>query len=190
MSSVRRRGERVRVSLGTEEAELLISLTAQVIELLGDASETAASDGDSLEQLLEASAAPVETPRDPVLARLLPDAYRDDDEAAAEFRRLTDSDLRATKRVGLTRVIADLTASDSVRSRGGVQVDLDDAGATMWLYALTDVRLAFGTRIGVIEDMDDERASLSPDSQRFAEIAIYDWLAWLQDATVVALSGD
>ncbi len=34
-------------------------------------------------------------PEDPVLARLLPDAYRDDPEAAGEFRRYTEPALRS-----------------------------------------------------------------------------------------------
>jgi Domain of unknown function (DUF2017) len=32
--------------------------------------------------------------------------------------------------------------------------------------------------------------NLPVDSPRYAEIATYDWLSWLQDAMVRALSGD
>ena len=47
------------------------------------------------------------TPDDPALARLLPDAYADDEEAAAEFRRFTERDLRDAKaRDARTRSIA------------------------------------------------------------------------------------
>src|SRR5215471_8482565 len=40
---------------------------------------------------------PTSPPADPVLARLLPDAYRDDPEAAGEFRRYTEQGLRSDK---------------------------------------------------------------------------------------------
>jgi hypothetical protein len=56
-----------------------------------------------------------------------------------------------------------------------------------WLPAITDLRLVFGTRLGVTEDFDDERAIVSEDSLRAAEIAAYDWLSWLQDEIVEAL---
>ena len=36
-------------------------------------------------------------PEDPVLARLLPDGYRDDPEAAGEFRKYTEPSLRSAK---------------------------------------------------------------------------------------------
>jgi hypothetical protein len=124
-----------------------------------------------------------------VLLRLLPDAYRDDGDAAREFRRLTEADLRATKRGGLSQLVADLSAAGAVPHRGGLRLDLDEDSAAAWLPALTDVRLALGTRIGVTEDMDDERATLSVDAPRYAQIATYDWVSWLQDAMVRALTG-
>jgi hypothetical protein len=186
MSSVRREQGRVHVDLEPGEAEVLTSLAAQVLELLGE--EPDAESADSLEQLLDASVAPVAPPDNDILARLLPDAYRDDDAAAEEFRRLTDTDLRAGKRAGLTQIVADVYADADAAA--GAHVVLDDDAAKVWLYALTDVRLAFGTGIGVSEDMDDEREQLAQDSQRFAEIAVYDWLGYLQETLVLALAGD
>jgi Domain of unknown function (DUF2017) len=190
MGSVRRRGDRVRVSLESGEVMLLISLTTQVLELLGEGAPPDTSD-ESLEQLLDGALDPVEPPRDPALLRLLPDAYRDDSDAAGEFRRLTESDLRATKRSGLTQIVADLSAPGAAAGRGGgVRLDLDESAASGWLPALTDIRLTLGTRIGVTEDMDEERMELPVDSPRYAEIATYDWLSWLQDAMVRALIGE
>jgi hypothetical protein len=222
MGSVRRRGDRVRVSLEAGEVALVLSLTAQVLDLLGAPSGEASPDGakdtlpdgakdtlpdgakdtlpdggkdtlpdgtkDALEDLLEESLEPVETPEDPVLLRLLPDAYRGDGEAAGEFRRLTEADLRATKRSGLSQIVADLSSTGSVQRGGGVRLDLDESAAAAWLPALTDIRLALGTRIGVTEEMDEERLNLPVDSPRYAEIATYDWMSWLQDAMVRALT--
>jgi hypothetical protein len=140
--------------------------------------------------MIDASLTPVDTPEDPIVRRLLPDAYREDSEASDEFRRLTDADLRAGKRQGLSQITADLTGPDAASRGGGVRLDLDESQVSAWLPALTDVRLAFGTKIDVTEDMDEERMTLSVDSPRYAEIATYDWLSWLQDAMVRALTGE
>jgi Domain of unknown function (DUF2017) len=170
-----------------------------------EGAEVGGPDGEaSMADLLDATTATVDPPTDPVLRRLLPAAYRDDEEAAREFRRLTDSDLRATKRAALAGIVADISngieAAGDVPVRGagtvpgtvgppGVRLILDDPSAMSWLRALTDVRLTLGTRIGVTEDMDDERASVAPGSAREAELAVYDWLSWLQEALVGAVTG-
>jgi hypothetical protein len=196
MGSVRRRGDQVRVALDASEVTLVISLTSQVIELLGvgnpvtdgePAAPSAEESLQSLQSLLDGTTDPVEAPRDPTLLRLLPDAYRDDNEAAGEFRRLTEADLRATKNDGLGRIVIDLLAPESAQRGGGVRLELDEEAASIWLTALNDVRLALGTRIDVSEDMDDERMNLPVDSRRYAEIATYDWLSWLQDAILRAV---
>jgi hypothetical protein len=200
MGLVRRRGRRVRVELDDAEVELAVSLAAQVLELLADDDEPAehadtpagepATEPDELEALLETSIGPVETPRDPALLRLLPDGYRNDDDAAGEFRRLTEASLRSTKRAALQRFVDDLSAPKSALKEGGVRIGLDDDAADAWLPAITDVRLVFGTRIGITEDMDDERAGVAEGSLRYAEIAVYDWITWLQDAIVRGMLGD
>jgi Domain of unknown function (DUF2017) len=191
MGSVRRRGGRVRVSLEPAEISILTFLSNQVVELLDEqvTSRAAPETEQSIDELLDATLTPVEPPTDPVLRRLLPDAYREDDNAAEEFRRLTEADLRAGKREGLSQIATDLSAGVPQRG-GGIRLDLDDEAAAAWLPALTDIRLAVGTRLDVTEDMDDERMHLPVDSPRYAEIATYDWLSWLQEAMVRALSGE
>lgn len=190
MGSVRRRGENVRVFLEPAEVALLIHLTSQTHELLSDGDVIAPAGEDAaLEELVGMSLDDVEVPADPALRRLLPDAYRDDDDAAGEFRRLTDKDLRATKRGDLSKIVIDLT-DKATPYRGGVRVDLVEDEVAAWLPALTSIRLALGTRIDVTEDMGDERDSLPVDSPRYAELATYDWLSWLQEAMVRALTRD
>jgi hypothetical protein len=192
VGSVRRRGERLRISLEAAEVWLLLSMTTQLLALLGAETppEDSGVEGDMLSGVMPTSFDPVDAPEDPVLRRLLPDAYRDDAEASGEFRRLTDAELRSGKRGGLSRIVADLSREESSPRGGGHRLDLDEDAASEWLAALTDLRLALGTRIGVTEDMDAERDSLPVDSPRYAEIATYDWLSWLQDAMVRALTGD
>ena len=175
MGAVHADGAAVVVSLTAEERSVLVTMAGQVGELLMPA---AAEPTDPLETLVGLTGNAVETPDDPVLRRLLPDASPDA-EAAAEFRRLTDHDLRRQKNEALTMLVGDLTEPGPVT--------LDEEHANAWLQALNDVRLTVGTRLGV-SDEGDERDGLQPDDPRQAVFVAYDWLTWLQDAIVTALT--
>src|ERR1044072_8161277 len=78
------------------EADLLRSLAGQLIELLRNEAATGEDRADPLEDLLDFSG-PTTAPDARVLARLFPTAYPDDDEAAGDFRRFTESTLRDGK---------------------------------------------------------------------------------------------
>jgi hypothetical protein len=186
MGKIRRRGGVVRVDLEAAEIVLLASLVGQVRELLVDGLPE--SSGDAADPLaaivgLPASAMPVS--EDPALARLLPDAYREDDEAAAEYRRLMDGDLRMQKAGALQRVLDDLSGNGTAHG-DGQRFELPDGAITPWLYALTDVRLTLGTRLDVSEDWEADLGRLDPGSPQFAGFAVYDWLSWLQNAIIEA----
>jgi hypothetical protein len=187
MASVRRKGEAVRVELEPDEAVLLGVLVGDVLQLL-DPGPTEAG-ADPLEELTGMSSQLVESPSDPALQRLLPDAYAEDDEAAREFRRLTDSDLRGAKREALQHIVDSLAAGQPTRS-GASRLVLDPASAAAWLPALTDVRLVLASRIGIDEGIDLERMAVERGTARFDEIALYDWLSYLQEAMVHAVAGD
>jgi hypothetical protein len=120
-------------------------------------------------------------PDDPVLARLLPDAYRDDPEASGEFRRYTEQGLRSGKVAAARIVLATLPA-------GGGRVRLSGPEAQAWLRALNDVRLALGVRLEVTDDFDDRVEEIAPDDPRAAYVDVYHWLAFLQETLVRALS--
>jgi hypothetical protein len=122
-----------------------------------------------------------ELPDDPVLARLLPDAYRDDPEASGEFRRYTEHGLRSGKAAAARTVLATLPP-------GGGRIRLSEAEAQAWLRALNDVRLALGVRLGVTDDFDEQVADMGPDDPRSAYVGVYQWLAFLQETLVQALS--
>jgi len=122
-----------------------------------------------------------ELPSDPALARLLPDAYRDDPEASGEFRRYTEQGLRSGKVAAARTVLATLPP------KGG-RVRLSGPEAQAWLRALNDVRLALGVRLEVTEDFDELVARMSPDDPRLAYADMYHWLGYLQETLVGALS--
>jgi hypothetical protein len=110
---------------------------------------------------------------DPALARLFPNAYPDDDEAAAEFRRYTRDGLVERKAANSGLISAALQASDGDR----LAVERDDAES--WLPALTDLRLVLAERLGIHHDDDPIPENELAD--------VYHWLGELQWALVEAL---
>lgn len=127
--------------------------------------------------------------RDPALERLLPAGNRTDDQASAEFRRLTEHGLRTRKARHLESAIAALRAP-------GSGVELDERTAVDMVVALTDVRLVLGERLGLRDDADVERleeelAGLDEDDPRLHAMSVYDFLTWLQETLATAmLPGD
>jgi hypothetical protein len=174
------------------EAELLRSLVSQVVELVRDQSPDQASSGDPLESLLDIEGGPVTAPDDPVLARLLPDAYADDPDAAEEFRRYTERGLRDQKAESGRRVIADLEEAglspDPQPESEPIELDLAAEQSDAWLRCLTDVRLALATRLGVEEGDEEYWYSLPDDDPRTYMHDVYDWLGYVQETLVQALS--
>jgi len=117
-------------------------------------------------------------PDDPAVGRLLPDAYRDDTEAAREFRELTQDDLLERKRSDAAVVLA------TVRGR-----DLDVAQAEAWLRSLTDVRLVLGERLGLRADGDAEVLMGHGDDDVRQAVAVLQHLGWVQELLIEALEG-
>ena len=181
-------GASVRLSAG--EATLLRTLVVPVMELLGerggvkDAREAKSAKDDpsavldDLEQIFEEETP--ETPEDPVLARLLPDAYQDDPEAAGEFRKYTESSLREAKKYFAQTLL------DTLPPSGG-KVKLTGDQARDWLRALNDIRLMFGVRLEVTEDFEDQLAALSPEDPKVAAFEVYAWLGAVQESLVQAM---
>ncbi|HET7351386.1 MAG TPA: DUF2017 domain-containing protein [Marmoricola sp.] len=170
------------------EADLLRSLASQLIELLRNEAATGASQGDPLEDLLDFSG-PTTAPEDPVLARLFPTAYPDDEEAAGDFRRFTESTLRDGKAAGAAAVIDTLEeAGLPPEPEDGlfIDVELDEAAVMTWLRAFTDMRLAIATRLEVEEGDEEYWMSLPDDDPRAQVHDIYDWLGYLQETLVEA----
>jgi hypothetical protein len=124
-------------------------------------------------------------PDDPAVERLFPDVYPEDPVQQAEFRRFTEADLRSAKISQARTVLSDLVEA-------GGEVRLTAEQADVWLRALTDVRLALGTRLGVADDTDieaeiDAAVGRNPDSPRVMQLTVYVYLTYLQESLVGAL---
>ncbi len=173
------------------EADLLRSLASQIVELLRNEAAIPFTDLDPFESMLDFTG-PTTAPDDPVLARLFPVAYRDDDEAAGEFRRFTETELRTGKAASAGAVIDALEEAglppevDEIGLMIDVELDADEA--VTWMKAITDMRLALATRLGVEDDDEEFWESLPDDDPRVPVHDIYDWLAFLQETLVHAVS--
>lgn len=191
----RRRGGTVGVFEATE-AHLLASLTSQVVELLRDRNAADESDPDPLAAQLGIGG-PSQPPEDPVLQRLLPDAYRPGtgrhaEEDAADFRRLTERSLTTVKVQNAEALLASLidgglTPGLPSETDPQVEVELDDAEVQAWLKALTDVRLSLAVRLGIETEEDAQLVGHSDDDATVAMAEIYDWLGYVQESLVTTL---
>src|SRR5215510_10376671 len=88
MSGFRASSGGVTARFARPEAAIIRDLVGQVVELV--VADMPAQENDDLAAMVGMSDNS-DVPDDPVLARLLPDGYRDDPDAAQEFRRFTES---------------------------------------------------------------------------------------------------
>ena len=157
MKAFRRRGADYVGTFAPDEARMLVQLCLQVAELM---------------------ASPNEYQNDAALARLLPAAYRDDDEAAAEFRRFTADGLAERKTANARVVVAGLAAAAAATEP--TKVTLGPAEAQAWIRSITDIRLSIAARLGI--ERDDEPLPVDEPL-----VDIYQWLAFVQDTLVTVM---
>lgn len=145
----------VLIEFSATERQLLETLLAQYDELVHDQLD----DSDLSD--------------DPALARLFPNAYPDDEDAASEFRQYTREGLIERKSANSGLIAAALMAADKNR----LTVERDDA--ERWLPALTDLRLVLAERLGVRTD---------DDPLPVGDLAeVYLWLGQLQESLIEAI---
>ncbi len=172
MKFSRARKGAVTVRLEAGEARLLSRCAADLLELLGPEPV----EQDDLFASLGLSGGQVDRPSDPALLRLFPDAYASADEAGreatADFRRFTESDLRAGKRRDARTLVETLQGAD-----GAVQLDGRQTAA--WLGCLNDLRLVLGARLEVTEQMD--LGDVSEDAPEHHALMVYTWLGGVQE---------
>ena len=190
--TLHRRSRRVIANFSGFEADLLRSLASQLVELLRNEAAVPRDNQDPFEAMMDFSG-PTSEPEDPVLARLFPTAYSEDEEAAAEFRRFTEGTLRDGKARAACTIIDTLEEAglpEQLTEDGLIiDVELDLPTAETWMCSFTDLRLALATRLGVEEDDEDYWLSLPDDDPRSQAHDIYDWVGYLQETLVLSLQG-
>ena len=215
MSTFRRQeNDELSIVFTSQEAHVLINLTEQLIELLAD------GDGQELQvdpllQVIGFSSSEL-PPEDPVLRRLLPSAY-DDDQEAGEFRRYTEHGLREKKKAHAHLIYEALLPQDEdwngdiPLDKGKIEVRFPSADAMAWLGGLNDLRIALAVRLGfgaergkpgqtdgANEDSDannseslHKKYELMIDSDPMKAVyAVYSWIGWLQQSLLDAISAD
>lgn len=183
MRIVTGRAGALTLELYDEEASLLENLLDQLIELLQSHSSTSL-DPDPLFASLEIGGTD-ETPEDPALARLFPDAYPDAEEAA-KFRRVTEQGLLNRKLQDATSVVAALAVDAPDRAgtddaaRAAVRVTITAESLPEWVRTVSALRLAIAARIGI--DDDEDRARAEADEETHGTVIVFDWLAAIVDS--------
>ena len=162
------------------EKEVLLNLCEQIFELLAERTDHGHEDPLAAMVGITSHDSP---PEDDVLHRLLPNAYADSVDAS-EYRRYTESTLRAKKQAHAISMRIHLKSADD-----GI-VDLDHDNANAWLGAINDIRLALGVRLKVGENTNEHLEILSPDDPLRGVYAVYTWLGWLQESLLSALIDD
>lgn len=162
------RGDLVVARFTSDERAMLTDLAGQLLELLRERTGDPAGDALFAQVGIGGSS---DAPVDPALARLLPDAYRDDAEAASDHRRLTERSL-VDRKVANARLV--------ISSLEGKSLELDSAGVQAWLRTLTDLRLAIAARLNIESDGDE---GVGAPEMHWT----YDWLGYLQGTLVEAI---
>ena len=175
----------ITITLSNDELHILINLVEQLLELLGEANfiHHYQSD-DPFAQLMFAAMgniqSPVEQPEDPVLRRLLPNAYADA-ESSAEFRKYTENSLRTAKQKHLFYLRQQLL---SAVEKELVKADIQVTDPSAWAIAINDLRLALAVRLD-IEQSSCEKYELMPSSDPQKPLfAVYFWLGGLQERMI------
>lgn len=236
MRGFRRVDGRYVAGLDGSEREVIATVVADVAELLGagrfgvktgdDAQDNAPDVAKATDEAaqsqpllgLRMSAAALPAPIDPAVHRLLPDASEDDPELAAEFRRLTEGDLRSLKvdRLrSLWHVLVEPAPAGSRTARATTDLVIQPADAAELAATITDLRLVLAERLGVETEEDSdalydaldrredgsagdsgpgERAQTGrevlADEIREYLASVYAALSWLQESLLAVMLAD
>jgi uncharacterized protein DUF2017 len=177
----------IQVNLDQQERDILVQLLGQLDDLLDDGFESSADPLAAMTGMsgMDPDGPAPTTPKDPALARLLPDGNRDDPEASSEYRRLTEYGLRSRKRSGARLAAGALARPEPV-------VLATDEGLAL-MKSFTDVRLVLGERLELRTDEDAEKLherlwAGDGDPSWLATASIYELLTSWQEYLIEAVA--
>jgi hypothetical protein len=152
-----------RLNIGSDEQAIVRRLLLELRALL------ASSDDDE------------STPTSPLLKRLFPRVYTDDEEKEAEYQRLMREELVTSRIFQIDAVIEMLDEAERDPNES-----LTEGRVTALMQSLNAVRVVLGTMLDVGED--DEIGSGVEGDELEPERQLYGYLSWLLDWTVRSLS--
>ena len=173
------------VALSNDELHILINLVEQLLELLGERNFVHHyQSNDPFAQLMAVSIgnleSAIEQPEDPVLRRLLPNAYADP-ESAGEFRKYTESSLRMVKQTHLMYLREQLVFPvDHELPKADIAV----TDPTQWLIAINDLRLALAVRLDIKQDSYEKYELMKDSDEQKPLFAVYFWLGGIQESLI------
>ena len=118
-------------------------------------------------------------PPSPLLTRLFPPVYPDDEDKEAEYQRLMREEL-VTSRMTQLDLVSTLLQPDGPEQ-------LDEAEVVALMQSLNAVRVVLGTMLDVGED--DDEPPLDADEQTSQAHELYAFLSWMLEWTVRSMSG-
>lgn len=199
----------ISITFTSQEAHVLINLTEQLVELLSEG-DGQSHQVDPLLHLVGISNAD-SLPEDPVLRRLLPNAYADE-KSAGEFRRYTEHGLREKKKAHALAIYEALLpqdeewTGDTPLDKGFLTVTFPSAQSLEWLGGLNDLRLALAVRLGIGTNLGESKGAEKEEEPSNAEslhkkyelmvdsdpmkavYSVYSWIGWLQQSLLEALT--
>lgn len=166
------RGLKYTAKFDPMEREVLGDLTAAVSEALISRAQSAPK--DELAQMMDLPSGHKDAPKDPAMARLLPDFEREGDEEYdgdnSLLRSFHENDIIKAKLQNLQVI------NTALGPTGGVEVSLDEAEAHQFLAGLNDLRLYVSS-----EERGGEGAA--QDRQNLVE-----WMGFCQESLLEALA--
>ncbi|MCU4298880.1 DUF2017 family protein [Brevibacterium permense] len=182
MAAIDARGDDVVLTLQDNERSLMLTVFTDLAALLAEDSDSDDDRPDS--ENWEARLGLVDRPRpqDPALLRLLPDVDPEDDERSAEFRRLTEFDLKQAKAHNVRIVLLGLSK--------GNDISLTRDEVLAWMKGLNDLRLVLAVRLGIdTEEAQEEKYAHREDLSESEDLTLtlYDFLTWIQDRLTTTL---
>ncbi|GAA1509551.1 DUF2017 family protein [Brevibacterium sp. H602] len=182
MAAIDARGDDVVLTLQDNERSLMLTVFTDLAALLAEDSDGDDDRPDS--ENWEARLGLVDRPRpeDPALLRLLPDVDPEDDERSAEFRRLTEFDLKQAKAHNVRIVLLGLSK--------GNDISLTRDEVLAWMKGLNDLRLVLAVRLGIdTEEAQEEKYAHREDLSESEDLTLtlYDFLTWIQDRLTTTL---
>ena len=156
----------MRLLLGADEVEVLVSLSDGLSGRIADAMQRGSSD--------------------PIIDRLTPTVSRGDSDLDAELRGMLRGEL-LSDRVARLQAFTDELRDAQASADAGIDRRLDRNAAMRVVEALNDLRLALATTIGLADDL---RMDPGVDDEHQAALRLVDALAWLQGALIDFIDRD